>query len=235
MNTRFLLRFGTLLGACLLTAVPVAAQSFTLGADLVSRYVWRGVDFGESVSVQPTIAYSQGGFEVGTWASYSLSADGAGANEHDLWLGYTVETAAGSFAAGVTDYYFPTPDGPGFFTFDGNGEGAHWIEPYARYTGPAAFPITLYGAVFVHNDPDHSVYLEASLPVRVDGVELGLTAGAVPGASASYGTDGFAVVNLGLSASKAIPITDRFALPVSVAYILNPELERSFLVFGLRF
>ena len=219
-----------------LFAAPVAAQSFTLGADLVSRYVWRGYDFGESVSVQPALAFSQAGFEIGSWASYSLSADGAGANEHDLWLGYTVETAtAGSFSLGVTDYYFPAPEGLGFFTFDGGGEGAHWIEPYASYTGPAAFPVTLYGAAFVHNDPDHSVYLEASLPLQVDGVALGLTAGAVTAESAFYGTDGFALVNLGLAASKDIPLTDRFALPVSVAYVLNPDAERSYLIFGLSF
>ena len=95
--------------------------------------------------------------------------------------------------------------------------------------------MTLYGAAFVHNDPDRSVYLQASLPLQVDGVALGLTAGAVTAESAFYGTDGFALVNLGLAASKDIPLTDRFALPVSVAYVLNPDAERSYLIFGLSF
>ncbi len=237
MKTRTALVSLMLLAAAGL-ALPGAAQAqhFSLGSDLVSRYIWRGADFGESASVQPALAFSVAGFEIGTWASYSFTSDGAGANEHDVWVGYTVETAtAGSFSVGVTDYYFPAPGGAGFFNFDGNGEGAHWIEPYVSYTGPEAFPVTLFGGMFVHNDPDNSVYLEASYPFKVDGVELGFTAGAVAGQSAFYGTEGFAFVNLGLSASRAIPITDAFSLPLSVAYILNPDMERSYLVFGLSF
>ena len=234
MNTTTRFKFGALLLALTLASAPsLFAQSFSLGTDIVSRYVWRGSDFGESASFQPTLAFSAGGLEVGTWASYSISADGAGANEHDLWIGYTVDTGSGgAFSFGVTDYYFPSPDGSDFFDFSNGGEGSHFIEPYASYTGPASFPITLYGGVFAHNDPDHSVYLEASYPVQVDGVELGLTAGAVANESALYGTTGFALVNLGLSATKAITISEQFALPVSVAYILNPDQERSFLVIG---
>jgi len=216
-------------------APSLFAQSFSLGTDLVSRYVWRGADFGESASLQPSLAFETKGFEIGTWASYSIAPDGAGANEHDLWISYTIETRrSGSFSLGATDYYFPAPDGSAFFDFSGSGEGSHWIEPFVRYTGPAVFPVTLSGAVFVHNDPDHSVYLEAGLPVRIDGVVLGLTAGAVANRSTFYGTDGFALVNLGLSATKGVALSEQFSLPVDVAYILNPDQERSFLVIGFR-
>lgn len=210
------------------------AQGFSLGADFVSRYVWRGTDFGEAASIQPALSFSSSGLEVGTWASYALDPDAAGVNEHDLWVSFTVVTErAGAFTFGVTDYYFPSPDGTGFFEFDGDGEGAHWIEPFVSYTVPGPVPATFYGAVFAHNDPDASVYIEASLPLQVDGVELALTAGGVAGESVLYGTDGPSVVNLGISASKAIPLTDQFALPLSVTYILNPDAERSFLVLGI--
>ena len=234
MNTPFRFKFAMLLFSLIfLTAGVSLAQSFSLGADMVSRYVWRGTDFGESASVQPSLSFSQGGFEIGTWASYSFSPDGASANEHDIWIGYTVEAGTvGSFSFGVTDYYFPAPGGSDFVDLSGEGEGSHWIEPYVSYTGPEKFPLTLSGALFAHNDPDNSLYLQASLPIKVDGVELGLTAGAVGGESAFYGTDGFAFVNLGLAASKEIPITETFGLPINVAYILNPDTERSFLVFG---
>jgi hypothetical protein len=43
------------------------------------------------------------------------------------------------------------------------------------------------------------------------------------------------VVNLGLTASKEMELTDKFSIPVSVSYILNPETERTFLVFGVSF
>lgn len=220
----------------LLLGPEAIAQEFSLGSDVTSRYVWRGTDFGESVSIQPALSFSYGGLEIGSWASYSLAADGSSANEHDLWISYGFETeSAGSFAVGVTDYYFPSPGGVGFFDFSGDGEGAHWIEPFAAYSGPEAFPISLYASLFAHNDPDNSAYIEASYGFGTGDVELGLTVGAVTGESSFYGTDGFSVVNIGLSASRDVPLTDRFSIPVSVSYILNPDTERTFLVFGLSF
>lgn len=229
------MKLSTLVVLLALLAIPsLQAQSVSLGTDIVSRYVWRGADYGESASLQPVLAFNAGGLEVGTWASYSVTPDGAGANEHDLWIAYTIDAGAnGSFSFGATDYYFPSPEGSDFFNFESDGAGAHWIEPFVSYTGPAAFPITLYGSVFAYNDPDHSVYLEASYPFALDGVELGLAVGAVGGESALYGTTGFAVVNLALSAMKSLPISEQFELPVQVSYVLNPDTERSFLIFGL--
>lgn len=236
----------TILGLLALAlSVPLAhGQAVSLGADLMSRYIWRGYDFGESFSVQPALEFSSGGFAVGSWAAYSISADGSGANEHDLYVSYT----AGPLSFGVTDYYFPAPGGAAFFDYDAYDDGpdgvagtdddiagGHWIEPFVSYSGPAAFPISLYAAAFVHNDPDRSVYLQADYPFAIDGVDLSLTLGAVPMASAFYGTSGPALVNVGLSATRSVPITDTFALPVSVAYILNPDAERTYLVFGISF
>ncbi len=223
-------------GLLLSTSFTVAAQSFTVGSDLMSRYVWRGYDFGESLSIQPTLAVSAGAFELGTWASYSISADGSGANEHDIYISYGIDLGeSGSIGLALTDYYFPSPDGLGFFEFDGDGDGAHWIEPAISYSGPESMPISLMAAMFIHNDPDNSLYLEASYPVTVEDVELGFTLGAVAGESGFYGTDGFSLVNVGITASRTIPVTDRFELPVSVSYVLNPDTERTFLVFGVSF
>ena len=219
----------------LLAFSSTASAQVSVGSDLVSRYVWRGYDFGESFSIQPSIAYSTSGFTVGSWASYSISADGAGANEHDLYVSY----ARGPVEVGLTDYFFPAPPGPNgvpetasFFNYD-NGEGAHTLEPYVAFSGTSGFPVQLYAALLAYNDPDNSVYLEASYAFSVDDVDLGATVGFVPMESAFYLTDGPSFVNLGVSASKAIEITDTFSVPVSVQYVLNPEMERTFLVFGL--
>lgn len=216
---------------------PTASAQVDLGADLTSRYVWRGYDFGESFSIQPTLEFGHEGFAVGTWASYSIAADGAGANEHDLYVSYT----SGPVTVGVTDYYFPTAPGPDgqltddaqFFNYDGDGRGAHYIEPFVQLTGPAAFPIGFFAAIVAHNDPDNAVYLEANYPFVVADTDLSVTAGLVPMESGFYGTDGAALVNVGLSASKSIPLTEQFSLPVNVSYILNPYMERTYLVFGV--
>lgn len=219
-----------------LTAAPATAQ-VSLGADVVSRYVWRGLDFGESLSIQPALEYSAGPLTVGTWASYSVAADGAGANEHDLYL----SVSQGPFSVGITDYYFPggmlvanggtlgvaAADAP-FFDSD-----SHILEPFVSFGGTESFPISLYAAMNVYNDDDNSAYLEASYGFVVEDVELALTVGGVPAESAAYGVDGAALTNVGLSAGKSISITDDFSLPVGVSYIINPYLERTYLVFGL--
>lgn len=210
------------------------AQTFSLGADVMSRYIWRGADYGETVSIQPALAFTNGGVALGSWASYGVSPEAASVNEHDLWISYSVQTRTGTWTVGATDYYFPNAGAP-FFDFDGEGQGAHWIEPFASFTGPEAFPVGLYAGVFVHNDPDHSVYLQASYPFKTDGVDLTFMAAASAGASALYGTNRFGITTVGLTALKSVPITDRFALPITVSYLVNPYQERSFLVFGLRF
>lgn len=216
--------------AVFFTAGSSIAQGFSLGADVVSRYVWRGTDYGESASVQPALAFSRGGFEVGTWASYAMNPEGSLADEHDMWASFT----AGALTLGVTDYYFPNL-GAGFFNFDGGGEGGHYIEPFLSLEGPASFPLTFYAGYFAHNDPDRSVYLNASYPVALEGVDLSIGIGASAVESSLYGTAGFGIIEMNLAASKSIPVTDGFSLPLSVAYILNPYAEKSFLVVGLSF
>jgi hypothetical protein len=226
--------------ALLLAAPPALAQpDVSLGADLVSRYVWRGLDFGQSAAAQPYIELSAGGLTVGTWGSFAIS--GAGANELDLYASYSF----GPLSVGVTDYYFPSvapavggdvDGGADFFNY-GDG-GAHVIEPFVSYDGPVSLTL----ATNAFNDDDVSTYLEAGYGLAVGGVDLGLAVGAVFALDSSDGVAGSsyyltnndaAITNVMLSAAKEIPITDQFALPVFGQYVVNPETERAFLLFGL--
>lgn len=232
-----------LLALALLATIPAAAQTDVgFGADIVSRYVWRGIDFGQSASVQPTIELTSGGFALGTWGSFAITD--AGANELDLYASYT----AGPFTVGVTDYYFPTDGSPDFGVTSGSDffnyeeGGAHYIEPFVSYSGGDALPLTITAATIVHNDPEYSTYIEAAYGFAVGETELGLAVGTVvvldPKAD-SNGSDFYnttrnaTVMNIALSAGREIPITDQFTLPVFGQLILNPEYDRAFLVFGI--
>lgn len=208
------------------------AQQVDFGADFVNRYVWRGIDFGKSSSIQPYIEFTSSGLTVGTWASYAISpvenstVSAVGAAEHDLYLSYSF----GNISVGLTDYYFPT--GSEFFDFDNGGAGAHYIEPHISFTGSQNFPITLYGAINAYNDPDHSIYLEASIPFSVGDTDMVLTVGGVPVESAYYGTVKAGIININLSVSREIQITEKFSLPIFGGYILNPYAQQSYLIFG---
>ncbi len=233
MSKRFTLVAALMLG--LGVAPTVQAQSFSLGADLFNRYVWRGIDFGESVSVQPNLEFSAGILTIGAWASYSVSADGSGANENDLYA----SLALGPVSVGITDYYFPAPGASPFFDY-GEG-GAHVLELNLGAGGTDAFPLSVSANMFFYNnldasgDEEYAMYIQFDYPFTVEEVDLGVTAAFVPQESVFYGTSTFSFINLGLSASRAIPITDSFSLPISVAYIVNPTpgASRSFLVFGV--
>ena len=228
-----------LLAAVLFTPTALRAQEFGVGADFMSRYVWRGFDFGESFSIQPTLEFSQDAFTIGTWASYSISADGSGANEHDLY----VSIAAGPVSFGITDYYFPSGvvgiSGGSFGV--GAGEApffdvdSHTFEPFISAEGGG---FSFYGAFLLNSefddgDADYGPYVELGYGTEVAGTEIGLAAGGILTESAFYGNSSPALSNISLSAAKAIPITDSFAIPVGVSYIINPYSERTFLVFGI--
>jgi|GEM_PF-3187968 hypothetical protein len=119
----------------------VAEGPLGIGADLVSRYVWRGTDFGNSASVQPYIAYATGNLEIGAWSSWALTAAGAGANENDLYISYS----AGPVGLTLTDYYFPESNK----FFDYADDGKHILEISASL-GVEAF--SLMGAFNFRGD-----------------------------------------------------------------------------------
>ena len=63
----------TILFLFLACTFGVNAQDFSFGADVQSRYVWRGAQLGgESASLQPSVEYTNGKLAVGAWAAYSL-------------------------------------------------------------------------------------------------------------------------------------------------------------------
>ena len=185
----------------------------TIGADVVSRYVWRGTDFGNAAAVQPGIETVVGPVTVGAWGSWALNGAADG-NECDLYA----STTFGPVDLTLTDYFFPaytgdsTYSGDGIFKYSGD-DATHIFELSA---GADVGPVSLLAAANVSGDDDNSTYLE----LTYGAFSLGLGNGA-------YSTDGeFAPVSIGVSASR-----DNY----SVSYIINPDKETSFLVFGVNF
>ncbi len=221
-----------------LMAAPVQAQSVDVGADIVNRYVWRGTDFGNAAAIQPGLSYSNGGFTVGTWGSYSTGFSTSGAEEElDLYVSYGLETGGGTFSVAVWDYYFPGSSN--FLDYSSAEEGgAHTIEPSVSYTGPEAFPISLTAAIFTYGSANNPIWLEASYPFSVEDVDMSIAIGGTPsdedGAFGVAGGDSdTGLTKLSISASKSIEITDSFSLPISGSYYVNPYKAESYFVFGV--
>jgi hypothetical protein len=231
--------------------------TFSVGADLVSRYIWRGSDYGNSPAIQPAMAFSVAGFKAGFWGSYgvcqysqrindSTVANMGNYSEFDMYVSYTLK----GFTLMAYDYFLPDPSNPNtgnkYFNFKNTTTG-HALEVCLSYAGPEKFPIQLFAGTFVYgadkgkdaggtygagSDNNYSTYFEAAYQFNVKGFGVKPFLGAIPFGSVMYGPYG-GVVNAGLTVSKPIKITNDYSLPVFGSVITNPQAESVFLVFGI--
>ena len=205
----------------------------TISGDFVNEYVWRGLKLGD-VAVQPTFGIGYKGLSLSAWGSYGLS-DKDDVKEMDLTLAY----ACGGLNLGVTDYWFSEGldhDGR-YFKYDAHGTN-HVFEANIGYD--FGFASLQWFTNFAGNDGvnkkgkrAYSSYFEANVPFSFGGVSWDVTAGAVPYATTSYGTSGFAVTNVSVRATKDIRVNDVFSLPLFAQLTGNPCSQKAYLVFGL--
>ena len=213
------------------------AEGFKIGADVVSSYVWRGIEIGDSAAIQPALSYTFPGIGVvvGAWGSYAITDNVIDdlSNKHryqevDLYATVPV----GPLSLTVTDYYVvPFNTGSSNRTFDFTSDGPNVVELSVGY---AQKNLSLLAAINVAgNDTNigykNAKYFEAGYKFYD---KDGYTAKGVVGFGDEdyYGNpangDNIALVNTGISVSK-----DRY----TASYVYNPNTEKSNLVFMASF
>ena len=214
---------------------PREGPEVSLGADVVSSYIWRGQDLG-STAIQPTLGVAYKGLSLTAWGSYGL-VNPADTKEFDLTLAYTI----GGLNIGVTDYWFNTGLDPKnrYLKYDVHGTN-HVFEANVGYDfGIASLQLfTNFGGndgVNKDGKRAYSSYFEVIVPFKLASVDWAATAGAVPFATDFYNgwTSGFAVTNLSLKATKDIKVTESFSVPVFAQVAANPCTQNAYLVLGL--
>ena len=213
--------------AMLLLPSPSDA-TVAMSADLVSRYVWRGADIGDSPSIQPGLEASRTLFKLGTfiagvWGSYPITSRPA-ANEIDTYIGYN----AGNLFFTLADYYCPANGD--LFDLDDD-TTAHDLELNVSLADldpmlPRLAGWSLeWGMMVAGADPENSMFLELGIPLVKSGSRgaYNLTAWIAAG-NERYRKD----ADFGL-----VAITLQAVAPgkgMSLAYTLNPDTETSHLV-----
>jgi len=205
---------------------------FSLGADVVSSYVWRGSKIGTGPNIQPWMKFAKGGFTLGAWGSTSFHDFGDVA-EMDIYTSYAFDFG---LSVGLTDYFY---QGSPYFRYETD-SSSHAIEVNLGYT-IKSFSIA---ANYIINDASKGgpankpgggdMYFEANYAFKNFGVFLG----AGNGWHTTYkdnGDDVFTVCNIGIKTSKALKITDKFSLPLTGALSVNPDKEELNLVIGISF
>lgn len=230
-----------LLSIVMLAAIGVSQAQVSIGADVVSQYVWRGVPQ-TAAAYQPSLSYTFSGFTIGAWASTSIAG---GAYENDLYLGYSGE----SFGITLTDYYYPGAGGKNdFLSFDSD-TGAHTLE-LSGYWTISDFKLLVAANVFASKawDPDQSAYAEISYMTKSGDIDLTYTAGGAFKFSNDENVtsdwyalttpkgkkESFGLTNLSVTASKSVAITDKFSLPVYGTFTLNAYSKVSYFVLGFK-
>ena len=214
------------------TAQESESVETTIAADVVNQYIWRGVDAG-NVSLQPTLGVAYKGLSLTAWGSVGLT-ESSDTKEFDFTLGYTT----GGLNVGITDYWFSVGQDPDarYFKYDAHGTN-HVFEAFVGYdfgVVSAQWYTNFAGNDGVNKDGKraYSSYFEVNAPFRLATCEWTATLGAVPYATTTYGTTGFAVTNIGLKATKDIKVTDTFSVPVFAGVTGNPCAQKAYLVFG---
>ena len=214
---------------------PLRAEiETTVGADLVSEYVWRGAKCGDA-AIQPTLGVSMAGIDLSFWGSVGI-ANFLDTRELDITLSYSIAGAT----VGITDYWFSEGDEPygRYFNYRKNATN-HVFEAFAGYDlgfASVNWYTNFAGADYkADGSSAFSSYCEISAPFAAAGADWTASLGMVPFESGFYGTDGFAITNITLTAARSIDITENFSLPLSAALTVNPYAEMAYLVFGISF
>lgn len=206
---------------------------FHVGLDLQTKYVWRGMEMMTEESTPvffPSLYYENNGWYAYVMGGTSLNGK---YSELDLGLSYTYKWV--TFA--VNDYFYPTIDNikDQYFNFSSHSTG-HWLEG-AITLAPDNVPLYLTVSNFfagadknLEGNQAYSTYME--LGYHYDFLEdnsLALTAGAALNKSCYNGYEhDFSVCNVELKYTYTLTLFEKWSLPVSAAYIINPVNEKAF-------
>ena len=186
----------------------------SVGADIVSKYVWRGLDLG-GASVQPSVSLAYKGLSLTAWGSvgFNLHDD----KEVDLTLAYE----AGNASISITDIWYPEYD------------DSHTLEAQIGYDF-GFMGVNWYTNVY-GDDKEYASYFTFTAPFSLIGLDWEAEVGATPWGTDYYGTDKFSVLDISLGASKEIKVSESYGIPLFVKGTYNPTYEKAYITFGISF
>jgi len=214
------------------------AEGFKTGVDLVSSFVWRGNDIGDSPAIQPTLSYTfpTSDIVLGAWGSYAVEKNTVSSTTNESYryqeIDLSLTVPVGPFTVGVIDYYVPDTTTSTTRSFDFSKTGPNTLEADVTYTSGNLGLLAGYNFAGVDRLDSHAFYGEGSY--KFYSSKDGYSAKAIAGVGSKYYYGGdatntekkLALVNTGISVSK-----DRF----TASYVYNPVSEKSYLVLAASF
>ncbi|MCC5925998.1 MAG: hypothetical protein JJU41_05505 [Bacteroidetes bacterium] len=236
---KLLLTSASFLMAAML-AIPAqtaSAQEVSVdaGMTLTSRFIYRGIELGNSPNVQAMIGVNTGAFSFYGWGSHSLGQDDGAYKEVKFWANYTLDLGDFTLTPQIENHFDAFSD---LFDLDEN-TSTHVFQASARLAGKGdAAPDLFIGYAF--GPPvEVTVYVEAGYSFTSG--DYGLRAFLSSQYSDGPGfvdlgyNDKFVVNQIGVSASRTLRITDSFSVPLGISLVVNPRTERIFTAASISF
>lgn len=211
-------------------------SNFNLSFELSSKYMWRGIEYGDAPVAFPILSYNYKGFNAFAMGAYALNGSH---QEVDLGISYSYK----ALTLGFSDYYYPSSIGEKDRYFElSNRLTGHSVEAYLTLA-PEKIPLWFTFSTYVfgadkkmNGNQAFSSYAEMGYTYKFnDNNALSLALGA--NLNKSFYTNyekGLNVVNIALKYATNFKF-GKFKLPVSASYILNPYKEKTFFTFSLYF
>lgn len=208
---------------------------FSGSAELTTKYLWRGQEYGEAPTFFPTLRFFTGGLCIYATGAYTFDNSW---READLGISYTIS----DFTIGVVDYYYPSVVGANDMLFNyNNKETGHLLEGCLTYAS-SSLPISamistiFYGADKKENgDQAWSTYAELAYHYDfsdTNNISVALGASLNKSFYNNFET-GFSIVNVAVKYSTEMYTSKRFTIPASVQYVVNPQKEKNYISFSL--
>lgn len=204
----------------------------SLGADVVSKYVWRGFDQGSGASIQPSLGLAYKGVSLSAWGSTSITS--LEPKEFDITLGYNI----GGFGISITDYWWAGESGK-----YGHYKNSHYFEGALSYHFGEKVPLTVSAAMMFagadknpEGDQNFSTYFNASYDIACpEDITLTPSIGVSTKSYLYTGEKISGITDISLKAAKEIKVTDSFSIPIFVQATVAPAMDKTYLVFGMAF
>jgi uncharacterized protein (TIGR02001 family) len=220
--------FAALVTTALLSAIPSAqAAEVTVGTDVISSYVWRGITLTADPVVQPSVDIAHpSGFGLNVWGNFDLGDDDGVYEENqfseiDISLSYTLDLDPLSITVGYIEYVYPGA----FEVHEITGEIEHVKADREVFVGTSAelLPgLTLDVTAYYEFETVKDIYAIAELAYAMDLTDaLSLSVyGSIGYAgkdAAAGGESGFHEYLVGVS--TAFAVTENLELSAFVNYV----------------
>lgn len=216
---------------------PLSKSNFSLSTELNTKYVWRGLEYGNSPLMFGTLGYDYKGFNANVLGGYATNGD---FSEVVISASYTNKY----FTFGLSDFFYPSATGQEdkYIEFDNHKTG-HLLESYVTVRPFEKVPVWMTLSAFVFgNDKDkdgdqaYSSYVEVGYTHSfTDNNSLSLAVGANLNKSFYTKYDkGFNVTNITAKYMTGIKF-GKFTLPISGSFIYNPIIDKPYFSMSIYF